>query len=150
MYETLLIPTDGSDHARQAAERGFDLAATYGAAVRIVHVIEDPDSGVTVHEYDDQVRDDMERTGERYVDDLVSAAEGRDVAATGEVRHGAAHEEIIAAADDHAADLIVMATHGRTGLEGLVLGSVAERVVRLASVSVLVARPDDESPPNDE
>ncbi|EMA49873.1 universal stress protein [Halococcus salifodinae] len=150
MYETILIPTDGSDHARQAAERGFDLASTYDAAVQIVHVIEDPDSGVTVHEYDEGVRDDMERTGEGYVDDLVSTAEGRDVAATGEVRHGAAHEEIIGAADDHAADLIVMATHGRTGLEGLVLGSTAERVVRLASVSVLVARPDDESPPNGE
>ena len=40
MYGTVLIPTDGSDNARRAAERGFDLAATYNAAVRIVHVVD--------------------------------------------------------------------------------------------------------------
>lgn len=68
----------------------------------------------------------------------------RDIPVETDVRRGNPHREILDYADEHAVDLVVMGTHGRTGLDRYLLGSVTEKVVRLSNVPVLTVRATDE------
>lgn len=128
MYERILVPTDGSTGTAHVAMQAFDLASQYGATVDLLHVAETND--------DDELRE----SGRQAVATLEELAEVYDLDTTREIREGDPTEEILAAADEADADLIVMGTHGRSGLQWRLIGSVAERVVRHADPSVLTVR----------
>lgn len=134
--ESVVVPTDGSEQARAAAERAVELAATTGATLHAVNVV---DVGVTGAAFDSApVLDSLEAAGERAVDAVRDRAEATGVAAVETaVPRGTPSEAVVRYAADHDADRIVMGTHGRTGLDRLVLGSVTERVVRHSEVPVL-------------
>lgn len=125
MYERILVPTDGSTGTAHVAMQAFDLASQYGATVDLLHVVE-PDG-------DDELRE----SGRQAVSTLEELAAVYDLNITREIREGDPTEEILAAADERDTDLIVMGTHGRSGLQWRLIGSVAERVVRHAEPSVL-------------
>jgi nucleotide-binding universal stress UspA family protein len=91
------------------------------------------------------VVDLLEEAGERLVNEVAERAEARGVETVTEVVQGTPHRLIADYAATHAVDLVVMPTHGRTGLERLLLGSVTERTVRTCAVPVLTVRPDDET-----
>jgi nucleotide-binding universal stress UspA family protein len=143
---TVLVPTDFSEHSCKAREYAFRLAQQFGSTLVLLHVIEPaypfPVDGV-MHfpgELDDPSlarRPVVEKELARLADITAKQA---CVPVRSKVCSGRAYEEITAAARAENADLIVIATHGYTGLKHVVLGSTAERVVRHAPCPVLVVR----------
>ncbi len=136
-YAAVLVPTDGSDEAQRAAERGVEFAAALDATVHALSVMKG--AGALKR---DQLRVDAERDAEEAVDHVAAEADRAGVNATRAVEPGVPHEEILQYAREHDIDLIVMGTHGRTGLDHVLIGSVAERVVRTSSTPVLTVRPE--------
>lgn len=137
MYHDVLFPTDGSDATRAALGHALDIAGQYGATLHVLTVVNEdpfrtPDG-----------KEDATATAERTVADTAARARRDDVEVTTAVRHGTPHEEILAYADDRGVDMIVMGTHGRTGVDRALLGSITERVVRTADVPVVTVRTSD-------
>jgi nucleotide-binding universal stress UspA family protein len=137
-----LVPIDFSPYAEQALDYAIALAKQLQAHMTLLHVIQPPliagaDMGVWpsptfLEELEAAVTSDMEG----YLARVTAAGlEGEIV-----VVHGVPFQEILHAAKERHVDLIIMGTHGRTGLTHVLLGSVAEKVVRLAPCPVLIAR----------
>ena len=142
MFENILIPTDGSDAASDAAEKGIDLAVDQGATVHGLYVAEPlPHAGEGGI---DLAMEAMQKSGEEMVGNLAEQAESRGVTATTSVKVGTPHREILEYIETNDIDLVVMGTHGRTGIGRYLLGSVTEKVVRLSDVPVLTIRPDSD------
>ncbi|AXR77416.1 Ferredoxin [Natrarchaeobaculum sulfurireducens] len=127
MYETILVPTDGSPVATDAGTYALSLAERFDAAIHVVSVLE---GGL--------VGDDGEDESERAVDELAERAADRGLEVTTELREegDAVHDELLESADEREADLIVMGTTGRSGLGRFLLGSVAEQTLQESSVPV--------------
>lgn len=134
MYDTILVPTDGNPGMNAVARQALDLAALAGAEVHVLSVV---DPTRVRSDADDEEVESLERTASDATDRIATMAAQRDQDVTTVVRTGRPYEEILDYADDAGADLIVMGTHGRAGLDRYLLGSVAERVVRAATVPVL-------------
>lgn len=135
-FGSILVPTDGSAAAEAAASHAIDLAATTGAALHVVHVVDVPvsDAGLTAG----AVLDALEEAGQRAIDRVLTLAKAADVSTIeASVLSGTPYRAIVDYADDQGIDCIVMGTHGRSGLERYLLGSVTERVIRLSGVPVL-------------
>lgn len=143
MFEKILIPTDGSDPSASAAASGMDLAVDQEATVHFLYVIEPLQSSEGGAQ---QVLESMRRSGERTVRELAEEAEEKGVEAVTEVVDGTPSKEIVEYARANDIDVIVMGTHGRTGLRRRLLGSVTEKVVRLSDIPVLTiqTRPEAE------
>ena len=134
-FERVLVPTDGSDGARAAGEHAVELAAASGASLDAVYVL---DANAVGYELaSTTIRDALEERGQRSVEQVLELAADADLQVETAVLHGTIARSIVDYADEHDADCIVMGTHGRTGAERVLLGSVAERVVRLAGVPVV-------------
>ena len=130
MYERILVPTDGSKEAGSAVDHATDIARTYDAAL---HTSVDTTTPGTL--------DALKEAGETAVDEVVQRAEAAGVGTVeGVVAQGAPHRAILDYADEHDIDMIVMGTHGRTGLPRYLLGSVTEKIVRLSDAPVLTVR----------
>jgi nucleotide-binding universal stress UspA family protein len=144
----ILVATDFSDCAREAIDYALSFAERVGAEVDIVHVVERPmyfEVGVAHnlqlrHDVDQWLRE-LKQAAAKRLDALVSELRKRNPGARSWLREGMPVEEILNAARETTADLIVIGTHGRTGLPHVLLGSVAERVVRGAPCPVLTVRP---------
>lgn len=138
MYNQILVPTDGSKEARKAVDHGIDLAAALGASVHALFVVESPLASLpsdSMRQADE--REEWVRYGEEMTDEAVTDAEARGVSGVAAAKQGTAHKEIVEYANENEVDCIVMGTHGRNGVQDLILGSVTERVVRTANVPVL-------------
>jgi universal stress protein A len=133
----ILAPTDFSAPAHEAVTTAFELAQTFGAKLSLLHVIEVPVYAIEVA----LPLEALERDARRELARLLPEAEAAHVDVTWLVNMGAPYQKIAETATAEQVDLIVMATHGRTGLSHVVLGSVAERMVRLAPCPVLTIRP---------
>jgi nucleotide-binding universal stress UspA family protein len=147
VYKLILIPVDGSESSRQALEEGLLLAAQQRASVRLVHIFES--MGHVVIEGVVDLDQSLRQQGELVLWEAAERAGAYGVKATtalveaGERRVAAA---IVDEAESAGADLIAMGTHGRRGVEKLLLGSVAEGVARRASVPVLLIRKSGSGP----
>ena len=134
MYDHLVLPLDGSDESEVAAEHAIDLADRYDATLHLLHVVDTRPydaEGIT-----QSVIESLEERGREAIDAVAERAADRDLHVTPVVVEGDPHESILEYVADSGVDLIVMATHGRTGFERMLLGSVAERTVRTAPVPV--------------
>lgn len=138
MYDRILIPTDGSDEAKKAAEHGIELAAALGATVHTLYVMDLPGvpRALSLRDDEDAVRGEYEQYGQRVTSDVCDMAADADVECVTALKSGTVHEEIARYADDEGADAIVMGT-GYQGRFGALLGTIAERVVRTATVPVI-------------
>jgi nucleotide-binding universal stress UspA family protein len=140
MYENVLVPTDGSDPAAAAVEHAIDVAKTYGATVHALYVgrIGDAPPGLI----DSEVADDPGGTvGSEALDLVADPAEAAGVEYVERyVAEGPVADAILAYIEDNDVDLVVMGTHGRSGIDRFVVGSVAERVVRESPVPVMTVR----------
>ncbi|HWP35898.1 MAG TPA: universal stress protein [Thermodesulfobacteriota bacterium] len=138
----ILHPTDFSDGAERARAEAIRLARATGGEVVLLHVLlETPayGEGLTAAQVLELQEAQRRWAGERL--EAVSAeTRAAGVAARGLVRTGDPARETVRAADEEGADLIVMGTHGRSGLGRLLLGSVADRVIRQASCPVVTVR----------
>lgn len=137
MYDRILFPTDGSAAAENAIEEVLESAIDHDAALYVLHVVDVTSLTLNVRGADDTL-DRLEAEGEAIVEEIVESAERAGIeTVTGSVVDGAPVEEILDYADENAIDLITMGTHGRSGIERHLIGSVAEEVVRQSTVSVL-------------
>jgi len=136
----LLVPVDFSEPADTALTYAMALAGKLGARLTLVHVIHLAPLGVaeggTVLPYLEAIEAQAQEGMEEYRAKVQAAELNVDVVIT----HGVPFQSIIEVAKERQVDLIVMGTHGRTGVSHVLLGSVAERVVRLAPCPVLIAR----------
>ena len=143
MYDDILIPTDGSDPAREAVEHAIEFAEQFGARVHALYVV-DASAYAALDTATDTVIHSLEEEGEATVSTVADAAGERDLAVTTAVVSGTPHQEIVDYVEDNGIDLIVMGTHGRRGIDRYLLGSVTEKVVRTADAPVLTVRMDSE------
>ncbi|WP_396612671.1 universal stress protein [Haloferax sp. S1W] len=143
MYDEILVPTDGSKAAGHAIDHALDIAKTYGATIHALYVV-DTSIYTSLDAGADVVIDALEREGDAATKHVLEAAEEAGVEADAEVVTGTAYRSIQQYIDDHAIDLVVMGTHGRTGLSHYLLGSVTERIVRTSPVPVLTVRMEKE------
>lgn len=142
MYQRIVVPLDGSELAEQALPHAQELARLTGAPLHVVRVI-DPTgsqggSGLVMHGLTGVMAAAAEEDAEDYLNRLRQALTERGVTATTEILHGQTAPALVAAA--RSGDVIVLATHGRTGLTRWYLGSVAEEVVRRVPVPLLLIR----------
>lgn len=148
-WKTILVPHDFSSSANHAAAIARDEAKHHGGRIVLLHVIELPhqlDADALVAGDNGEMRslrDYAMSKADEHLTDLAERLKKDGVDATPVVRLGVPVDEIERAIDDHAIDVIVMGTHGRTGIRALIAGSVAERVVRTSRVPVLTIRHPD-------
>lgn len=141
MYDRILLPVAG-DEAEGAVPiaRAGDLATTYDAEV-IVFSVADPAVFDPLGSRSTEVSAARERVAEQTAHEFADRMEHLLADSDAEVRpmtgHGSPHRKILEVADTHDCDIIVMATHGRTGIEHGLLGSVTERVLRLSDTPVM-------------
>lgn len=133
-YGSILLPTDGSEYADVAVEWGIDLADAYDATVHTVHSVDT--SRFTEVEATGELYDAIEETGREALKRVRRRARAADVSVTAMIGSGPAAQVILSYSQDHDTDMIVIGTHGRSGIERHVLGSVTETVVRNADVPV--------------
>lgn len=143
MYERILLPVDGSEHAAEIVHHAAELAQWTDATIDVLFVADTTRDSVTVVETN--VVDALVQEGEEIVADVVSTLESLGVDYGTDVVQGNPAPTIVDYAERYDYDLIVLPTHGRTGLSRYLLGSVTEKVVRLSDVPVLTAqmRPDE-------
>lgn len=149
MITKVLIAVDNSRFSEHAAKYGFDMARAYQAEVGLVHILEPivfppagPD-GITGMPLEVSAVDDIElikaqrESSENIIDSTIQKF-GTGLQVTQFTEYGSTADSIINCGKEFNADLIVLGTHGRTGLDRLFMGSVAEHVVRHSEVPVLV------------
>lgn len=142
MYNTILVPTDGSGVAERAAREAFDLASELDASVDVLFVIDESASTflLTTDTMSD-VLEALRAEGEESTRSLAELAGDDVVVETAVVRGVSVHGAIVDYVTDNDVDLVVMGTRGRHGVDHL-LGSTTERTLAETSVPVLVV-PDD-------
>lgn len=150
MYKKILFPTDGSPFAEEALRDAIQLTKLGEGRMRIVSVVESPAFHGTPEalalyqtEMYKSLQAELAKVARGAVERAAQFAGDAGVPASTVVREGLPVHEILAEAHDWAADCIVMATHGRSGLGRLLLGSVAGKVVQHAECPVLLHRAAD-------
>lgn len=140
--DDVLLPTDGSDTAEAVARQGFELAAQFEATVHLLTVVDDDLVETRSRLGEDDDPDALVARASGHHTELVAAGRERDLEVVTTTTNGDPAEEIGAYADREGIDLIAMGTAGRGGFERVVVGSVADEVVRTAPVPVLTDRPN--------
>lgn len=145
MYQRILVAVDGSDTGQRALEQAIQLARTHRAQLRIAHVVNEVTLDWNYSDFTDidAVQEQFRKAGRRILDEAMKAASAAGVAADVklleiETRGHHIAELIASEADAWPADVIVVGTHGRRGVRRLLLGSVAERIARVASKPVVL------------
>lgn len=145
MYRRILVPMDGSATAQRGFEEALGLAKAFDASLVLLHVVEyypvmmEMATSTTWEQVSESLRDE----GRRVLDRAHEAAQSAGIASEARLEDAAAArvcDVIVAQARERHCDLIVMGTHGRRGLEHALIGSDAERVVRMSPVAVLLVR----------
>lgn len=153
MYERILIPTDGSEVAEVAVDHALDLAEKYDAEIHALYVV-DTDAvayGLGTEQVDRlrqgnfQGMTELREAAEAATGSVRDQAEARGLSVVDHYSGGRPHDMIATYAEDNDIDLVVMGSHGRSGVRRALLGSVTERTLRSTHVPVLVVdvRPDE-------
>lgn len=136
-WERILLATDGSSRSRAAADRALELAQIYGSELLVISVQDFPAAlrGVAPQE-----RLELLKICQNQVAEVVKRAEALKIKAEGVIMEGGAYTAIVDLAQEYRADLIIMGSHGKTGLSRLLMGRVTERVIGQAPCPVLVVK----------
>lgn len=145
MYSRIVVPLDGSDLAETAQETAITFSRTFDAPIHVLHVVDTQaleQLGGSAESFNYSMLADMyeAETGDarEYISKVVSRLEADGLAVTSDLRVGPVASTILAELRD--GDLVVMASHGRTGIRRWVLGSVAEEITRHAEAPVLLVK----------
>ena len=147
IWKTILVPHDFSASANHAAAIARDEAKLHGGKIVLLHVIDlpaqlQPDTVIVPDATGAPInlKDYAVASSEAHLTDIAARLAKDSVTATSFIRVGSPVDEITKFIDEHKIDLVIMGTHGRTGLKHLLVGSVAERVVRTSPVPVMTIR----------
>ncbi|WP_205628411.1 universal stress protein [Haloprofundus marisrubri] len=147
MYDRILVPTDGSEGVERAICHALDLAEAHGATIHAIYVVNTASyAGLPMESSWDGIDEMLRSDAEAALEDVRRLADERGVSVEAAVVDGSPSREIVSYAEREGCDLIVMGTHGRGGIDRLLLGSVAEKVVRGSNVPVLTVHVADEAP----
>ena len=146
MYERILIPTDGSDTAAAAVDEALDVAEKFDAEVYTLYVVDVDAMDLSLGtEQVERVKngrfgemDELEAKARAATEYVAERGRERGVDVAEHFRAGRPHDVVADFAEDHDVDLVVMGSHGRSGVRRMLLGSVTERVLRSTHRSVLV------------
>jgi nucleotide-binding universal stress UspA family protein len=136
-WKTIVLATDGSKYSAAAAERAIAFAKSYGGKLRVLSVVDVPSE---FYAEAPQAVDDLVRKAKGFVADVKKQAEAAGVPAETFVGEAEAYQAINNVVREQKADIIIMGSHGRTGLRRLLMGSVTENVIGHATCPVLVVR----------
>jgi nucleotide-binding universal stress UspA family protein len=142
---SILVPIDFSVHSKNALKYAVPIAEKFGASLRLVYVVEP-----TIYPADlgfgqvvlPGVEDELREKGAEELAALIGKEIGKRMKASSSVRTGNPHQEILLEAEEQGVDLIIVATHGHSGVEHMLFGSTADRVVRNARCPVMTIRPE--------
>lgn len=140
----ILVPFDFSDYSREALRTALDVARSTGAKIDLIHVVEDRFHPAFYGPFFQSVYDmepDIEQRSVRHLREEVVRLDGDDLVTSIHAFGGYPARDIPRYAERHEIDLIVMSTHGLTGMEHFLMGSVAEKTVSDASCPVLIVKP---------
>lgn len=143
MYDSMLVPTDGSQEMAEVLDEAIELASISEVTLHVLHVIDDRAYHSVPDEAREQVRDTLREDAESFTKSAAEKALEAGLEVVREIRWGDPAPAILSYATENAVDLVVMGTHGRTGYERYLLGSVAEKVVRMAPMPVLTVAVGD-------
>lgn len=147
LYSRILVPTDGSAEGKRAVAHALDVAAVHDADVHALYVVDTASyAGMPMESSWEGIGDLLRSDAREAIARVERLADEVDVGVETAVVDGSPSREIIRYAEGNDCDLIVMGTHGRGGIDRLLLGSVAEKVVRAASVPVVTVRLDGDVP----
>lgn len=137
MYDTILFPTDGSELSEQGIDHAVSLAQAYDAELHTLFVVDQ--TAFVAHPNDmdrEAIHDQLREAGQRSLEQLEETAAAAGVSLATAVSAGVPHEQIVEYTETNDVDLIVMGTHGRSGLDRVLLGSTTEKVLRVSPVPV--------------
>ena len=143
MYDEILFPTDGGPASQAALDHALDHARRYDARLHTLYVV-DTTAYASLDAGAETVISSLRQEGETALEAVAERADDADVSVVSEIISGSPHKQLTDYAGRNEIDLIVMGTHGRTGLDRYLLGSVTERVVRTADMPVLTVRVSDD------
>jgi nucleotide-binding universal stress UspA family protein len=145
MYRRILVPVDGSETAERGLQEALGLAKVCGASLVLLHVVEyypmmmEMATSTTW----EQVSSDLREHGRRVLERAHDAATAAGLASESHLEDAAAArvcDVIVDQAREHRCDLVVMGTHGRRGVQHAIIGSDAERVIRMSPVPLLLVK----------
>lgn len=145
MYDDLLVPVDGSPGADTAIQHAREVADRFDSSVHVLNVANTNRDSVTV--VGTEVVDALEREGEQIVEEVATDLRDAGLDCRTEVIQGDPAATIADYAESKGIDLVVMPTHGRSGISRYLLGSVTEKVVRLSAVPVVTVRMEEARAP---
>lgn len=136
MYQTILYPTDGSDTAEAALGHALEMASQFDATLHVLYVLRpnEPPPGID----DPATRGDPDTGGRAAVETAAHTAAEHGIETVEAILRGPTAVAILEYADEKGADLVVMGSHGRSGVDRLVIGSVSDEVIRNSRVPVTV------------
>ncbi len=147
--ETILVPVDFSEYTSQVADYAVSLAKAFGSTVKLLHVIKIPSLPESINwiaavpnTTEMNLPEELIKISQTNLGDLADRYTDQGVSLESLVVEGVPFVEIVRAVGEHGADMIVMGSHGRTGVSHILMGSVAEKVVRKASCPVLCIKPE--------
>jgi len=139
LFERILVPVDFSDHSKKTLAYAKEITNSYGANLQLLHIIEDTihpafslSGKSSIFDLVPGIEVDCRRRIEKLIQEAEISKKNTEII----VKGGQAAHDIIKFAKDNSSDLVVIATHGLTGIEHLLLGSVTEKVVRMAHCPV--------------
>lgn len=141
--ENILVPIDFSEHSKNALLNANEIAKTYEAKIHLLHIIEEtmhPAFSLTgkssIFDLIPGIEEDCRERTEKMAEEIISSQINYEI----HIKGGRAANDIIKFAKENSSDLIVISTHGLTGLEHMLLGSVTEKVVRMAHCPVFTVK----------
>jgi nucleotide-binding universal stress UspA family protein len=141
LVKKILIATDGSEHTKKAVEYGIELAKNTGAELYAIYVIDTAAfASIPMDAAWESMYELLRQEGDEATKYVSELAESEGLSIERVTSEGHPGEEILKYADKNSIDLIVMGTLGKSGLDRFLLGSVAEKVVRISKIPVLVVR----------
>ena len=147
--KNILLPTDFSKISLTAAEYAVELADEYKAKLHVLNVLEKTPPILAIRSLDlsrEKIIETIDADAQEQLKDCIKKIKKiKDVEIVATIQKGIDYEEIIKYSKDKKIDVIVIATHGRTGILHTLLGSVAEKVIRYSKIPVLVTTPPSKS-----
>lgn len=143
MYDNILVPTDGSESVTEAISEAIGVADICDATVHAINVVDTAEISV-VHDVElAEIEQGLEGAGSEAVDRIADRASKRGLDTQTAIRRGSPAQKILEYADENPIDLIIMGTRGHSGMDRILLGSVAETVVRNANQPVMVSHSEE-------
>lgn len=138
MYDKVLMPSDGSEGSEVALDHAIEIAEKFDAELHILYVVDTRIS--STQEAMVGMMNHLKSIGENSTERIAEEARKRGVTTVKDIVEGVPHKEINNYVGENSIDMITMSTHGRTGLDRILIGSTTEKIIRTADIPVMTVK----------